>query len=655
MQLERMTISNFRCFGPDEVSIDFESGITAIVGNNGSGKTALFAALSKLFGTSEPLRAIRKSDFHLAVDDGELASGSELQIDCVFGFPELEDDDADDSAVPEVFTHMSASDADEPLKLRIRLQATWTDDSTPEGAIDSEVRWIAALDNDFEWEECRKVQAVERNFIQLVYVPASRNAFDQVASLLKGRLWRAALWSSDLTTAASEGSQEIQEHFEAEGAAKFIAERLEKRWNEVHQADTDTKPSLRLIENKLADLVRRAEFAFYPDSAGQPRRLEDLSDGQKSLFHIALTAATLEIERDALAVDAADSAFDQTKLRRTYLTLLAIEEPENSLSPFFLSRIIGQARDIGRMDEAQVVISSHSASILSRIEPEEVRYTRLDATTRQSAVKRLTLPADGTDANRYIRLAVKAYPELYFARFVLLGEGESEAIVVPRLAEAMKFPLDRSFVPIVPLGGRFVSHFWRLLNDLDIPHATLLDLDLGRRHGGIGTIKYVLEELAAIGNDLSSNADVLAGNVDLGVIDDIDEKELLDEDQTHPWLKALRREGIFFSSPIDLDFAMLLTFGETYKVAKPGGTGPLTDADAIASKKRSTLKDGGNVDLYDGDYDDDFAWYPYHFLGDSKPEAHIGALSRLEMTELATDAPGELIKLIRYIKNRVLG
>jgi putative ATP-dependent endonuclease of the OLD family len=459
MQLERMTISNFRCFGLDEVSIDFESGITAIVGNNGSGKTAVFAALSKLFGTSAPLRAIRKSDFHLAIDDDELASGSELHVDCVFGFSELEDDDADDPGVPEVFTHMSASGVDEPLKLRIRLQAKWTDDSTPEGAIDTEVRWVATLDNDFEWEECSKVHAVERNFIQLVYVPASRNAFDQVTNLLKGRLWRAALWSNDLTTAAVEGSQDIQEQFEDEAAAKFIAARLEKRWNEVHQADTDTKPSLRLIENNLADLVRRAEFAFYPDAAGQPRRLEDLSDGQKSLFHIALTAATLEIERDALAVDAADSAFDQTKLRRTYLTLLAIEEPENSLSPFFLSRIIGQARDIGRMDEAQVVISSHSASILSRIEPEEVRYTRLNATTRTSAIRRLTLPADGTDASRYIRLAVKAYPELYFARFVILGEGESEAIVVPRLAEAMEFPLDRSFVPIVPLGGAVCEPF----------------------------------------------------------------------------------------------------------------------------------------------------------------------------------------------------
>jgi putative ATP-dependent endonuclease of OLD family len=33
-------------------------------------------------------------------------------------------------------------------------------------------------------------------------------------------------------------------------------------------------------------------------------------------------------------------AFDHDKLRRTSLTFLAVEEPENSLSPFFLSRIV---------------------------------------------------------------------------------------------------------------------------------------------------------------------------------------------------------------------------------------------------------------------------------------------------------------------------
>ena len=30
---------------------------------------------------------------------------------------------------------------------------------------------------------------------------------------------------------------------------------------------------------------------------------------------------------------------------------------------------------------------------------------------------------------------------------------------------------------MVPLGGRHVNHFWRLVHDLAIPHLTLLDLN----------------------------------------------------------------------------------------------------------------------------------------------------------------------------------
>ncbi len=73
--------------------------------------------------------------------------------------------------------------------------------------------------------------------------------------------------------------------------------------------------------------------------------MSELSDGQRSLFHIALTAATLETRAEAFSLPADDSSFEQDKLRRIHLTILAIEEPENSLSTFFLSRIIKQARD----------------------------------------------------------------------------------------------------------------------------------------------------------------------------------------------------------------------------------------------------------------------------------------------------------------------
>ena len=648
IQVESLVIKNFRCFGPEGVSVGFQPDLTALVGNNGSGKTAIFQALSRLFGIAASQRRVIKSDFHIPADDVEVPSGAVLSIDCVFAFPELAADE-DDPSVPDVFYHMAASAEGAPLKLRIRLQATWEEDLTPEGTITEEIRWIPALDGDFDWDACTKVAPVDRSLIQLVYVPASRNAFDQVTSLLKGRLWKAAQWSEALTETAQSSSAELQEEFDTEEPAKFITERLVKRWKEVHQGDTDSTPSLRLVENRLEDLLRRAEFIFAPGHGEGVRRLDDLSDGQRSLFHIALTAATLEIEKDALAVDPSDSVFDHDRLKRTALTLLAIEEPENSLSPFFLTRIVEQGRDIGAMRGAQVMISSHSSGILSRIEPEEVRYTRLDEVNRRSTVKPLTLPAEGSDERKYVRVAVRAYPELYFARFVILAEGDSESILLPRIANAMGIPLDRSFVPVVPLGGRFVTHFWRLLNDLGIPYATLVDLDLGRKHGGVKAIKRIVGELNAIGNDLSENASVAEGAVFLDELDDIDDAELLEQDQDHPWLRALRRERVFFSSPLDIDFGMLMAFPDEYQQVRDGGQGPQKGANAVASKKATTLKTGGSPDLYDGDYDDEFAWYPYLFLGESKPETHLRALSEIEPEVLASDAPKELRFLIKRV------
>lgn len=552
MKIEKISVKNFRCFGPRGTNIKMESCVTAFVGGNGSGKTAVFLALSRLFGVTPAQRTVRRQDFHLSANQQELQSGATLSIEVLLSFPELEglDDDVAEDAVPEFFLQMAASAPGAPLKARMRLQATWTGDGTPEGCIEEDLRWITTLNDDFEWDDCNRVQAVERGSIQLIYVPAARDAIGQVTALLKGRLWQAAKWSDRFKDETATSAQAIQQHFEREGPANFVSERLAWRWNQLHKADTDTMPILRLLESRFEELVRKAEFSFFPDEAGQERTLADLSDGQRSLFHIALTAATLEVERDVFSQPAEVSPFDQEKLRWTSLTFLAIEEPENSLSPFFLSRIVSQAREIGSMSSAQVALSSHSPAILSRIEPEEVRYFRLNHERRRAYVRKLKLPEDNAEASQYIRLAIKAYPELYFARFVVLCEGDSERLVIPRIAEAMGVPLDSSFVPIVPLGGRYVGHFWRLLNDLHIPHATLLDIDLGRAHGGAALIADVVSKLGEINNDLSENILVENGTIDPAEVGAIEENVLLEEGEDNDWLKALREEGIFFSFPL---------------------------------------------------------------------------------------------------------
>jgi len=653
MKIDYVSIKNFRCFGPAESKINLEGVVTAFVGGNGTGKTAVFQALSRLFGITPSQRTVRRRDFHLPADQTELNPGATIAIEVVFGFPELEglNENEAEAAVPEFFLQMAASAPGAPLKARMRLQATWTDDGTPDGNIDEDLRWITTLDDDFEWADCNRVQAVERGSVQLIYVPAARDAAGQVTALLKSRLWQAAKWSNRFRTRSAASARRIQRQFEREGPAQFVIERLSKRWKQLYEADTDTTPVLRLVESRLEELVRKAEFAFFPDEEGQEHALAELSDGQRSLFHIALTAATLEVEKDVFTQSVDESLFDQEKLRRISLTFLAVEEPENSVSPFFLSRIVGQAREIGGLTSAQVALSSHSPAILSRIQPSEVRYFQLNRDLRRADVRQLTLPEDDAEASQYVRLAIRAHPELYFARFVILGEGESERIVIPRVAQSLGVQLDPSFVPIVPLGGRYVGHFWRLLNDLRIPHATLLDLDLGRRHGGAALIANVVAKLGEIGNDLGDNLLVQDGTVDPTEVHAIEDSELLREGDNHNWLRAMREEGVFFSFPLDVDFAMLRAFPDAYQQPKPGGRGPRGDADAIRDKKLVTLKTGGSPELYEDSYVDEFKWYPYLFLNRSKPETHFAALSLIEEEGLAENVPPELKALIEYVRD----
>src|SRR5258708_20340176 len=87
-------------------------------------------------------------------------------------------------------------------------------------------------------------------------------------------------------------------------------------------------------------------------------------------------------------------------------------------------------------DGEQARVTSQSASVLSRVEPVEVRYCRCDSEDRETIVKAVELPDDTTEAAKFVRGALLAFPELYFARFVLLVEGDSERIVLASITSA---------------------------------------------------------------------------------------------------------------------------------------------------------------------------------------------------------------------------
>jgi putative ATP-dependent endonuclease of OLD family len=632
--------------------VSISSEITAVVGPNAAGKTALLQALSKLFGVSRAQRTVLRSDFHLgAEDDPDNRDAKHLFIDVLIGLPELGDGTATPETIAPSFRHMQIEREGETPVCRLRLEARWEDDGTVEGEVAQDLFWVDTLDDDPAEDQCHPVSASDRGLIQLYYTPASRDAAAQVratAGALAARLLRAIEWSSDTEEAVQESTENLATAFEGESAIAAIGKALQARWSGLHDDVVDTKPRLSLVSRRFEEVVNKIAVIFEQGPDGQERGLDALSDGQQSLFYFALAAAVFDLEREVVAGTV--EGFRDDTLRIPALTLFALEEPENHLSPYFLARIIRQVRSMTDAGGAQAIVTSHSPAVLSRVNPREVRYCRCDPKTRVSSVKKIKIPPGIDEAAKFVRGAMLAYPELYFARFVLLVEGDSERIVLPPLAEALNLLIDPAFVAIAPLGGRHVQHFWRLLTHLGIPHATLLDLDLGREGGGFGRVKTAIEKLI----DVNVPKEKLL-KIDKGILSDADFAKMHtwedaeDQKNLKAWVDSLKPYGVYFSAPLDLDLAMLKAFPDAYQAIIPTGGGPRMAVDKAAEVVLGTA--GSGLKPYTGPFKGDpelLPAYRYHFLTNSKPATHLAALTHIKKEDLKEGMPVVLAEVLKH-------
>jgi putative ATP-dependent endonuclease of the OLD family len=670
MRISSLILSGFRCFGdePEELTL---ADLTALVGANGCGKSAALFSLVRLFGTSQSERTLVRADFHLPPGtEWDEVDEATLRIEAALEFPELAgEEEKFDVAVAACFKHMTVKEKGRPPYCRIRLDGIWERSNLPEGDIEQKLWWVTSpLGAEEKDEKTQPVQHHERSRIHVHYVPASRDPAKQirhVSGSLLHMLLSAVHWSDEAKEAMAKASDAIREAFGDEDGVKEIQTAIEKCWTDLHAAPEHRQVTIRPVAKRVEEIIRQVEATFSPGPADKEDGIERLSDGQRSLFYLAIVAALFDVQE---SVGESDSeAISRDKLMPPVLNLLAVEEPENHVAPHYLGRIMKLLRRVSESDRGQVVLSSHSPSILSRVEPEEVRHLRTNTSDRTTAINSIELPEKEDEQHKFIREAVRAYPELYFARFVVFGEGDSEEIVIPRLAEARGVPIDASFVSVVPLGGRHVNHFWRLLKQLEVPYVTLLDLDRERMGGGWGRIKYAVEQLLAIGHTKKELLSVTAKDGSKSILTD---KELAgmhgwdvnDVDTMKTWLESLETFGVFFSKPLDLDFMMLRAFANAYAVVPDEADGPdipdAEDSDYDGKLKRvirAVLKEAGSVgDTYSDGEKKDFFWYRYLFLGRSKPATHILALSKIEDEDLAKHAPAVLRRLMNKMKSVLL-
>jgi putative ATP-dependent endonuclease of the OLD family len=222
----------------------------------------------------------------------------------------------------------------------------------------------------------------------------------------------------------------------------------------------ETSTRLRLLLEKL-DLALRDTLA----SGAPPNR----GLGSNNILFMACELLLLGSEADGLP-------------------LLLIEEPEAHLHPQrqlrliqFLQKKVREARTDGQ--KIQVILTTHSPNLASAIE--------LDNLLLLQGRKGFSLAAGHTELSKsdygfLARFLDVTKANLFFARGVLIVEGDAENILLPTLARLLGRDLTESGVSIVNVGGvglrRFARIFQRkdvaLDGEISIPVACVTDLDV---------------------------------------------------------------------------------------------------------------------------------------------------------------------------------
>ena len=675
MKLTKVIINNFRSFGDSQV-IGFNAQ-TVLIGNNSSGKTTVLQALSKLFSDKQNDRIIRKSDFHLPKGLRPGENSRTLFIETIFEFDEL-DGTLYSPAIPSFFEHFTVSQDGAKPFLRIRLESSWEDDGTVEGSIDTQIYYISSAEDIIKDEDMHRAHRKDLDKIRVLYVPASRTPEKELGNAsgsMLSRLVNSINWTDDEIKEITNKIDELNNTFLSEsGALTQINQEIQKSWKLYHEDNRFTQAELTINSSEMAGALRQIALKFSPTTTEEAFTVSDLGDGLRSIFYFSLVDSILDIELKIIKDREENPDNPRFKLIPPILTILAIEEPENHIAPHHIGKLVKRFKQLSNNDNSQVVLTSHSPAIVKRIEPEDLRYLRIENNDRvlQTIVSGIQLPQAIDESYKYIKGAIQAYPELYFAKLVVLGEGDSEELLLPKFFDLLGKEIDSSQISIVPLGGRHVNYFWKLLNSLKIPYITLLDFDNERYGGGWGRIKYISQHLYELNTEFQEwfNTQGLDFN-EIGAR----ECESMEDKRLINWFYKLEEFNVYFSSPLDIDFLMLQHYKEHYldmlsskegpvvSYADSGGNSKkvkLTDLDCIdklqleglekriEEAKIATLKDkSGPGDSFTSEEKELMIWYQYFFLGRGKPTTHMQFLSSISDDELKRNLPLVFEKMVR--------
>lgn len=469
MYLSRITIENFRCFGGGEnrFELDLGPGLTALVGENDSGKTAVMDALRFAIGTTD------QEWYRLqATDYNENAAAKELKITCTYDALSHEDK----RAFVEYLTYKDAADG------QPRLHVNWFAKESKEmvkGHIFRRVEVYSGKNGDGP-----KIAPEARELLRATYLRPLRDAEYALSAGRNSRLSNILFHR----ISRSKGGQEFDPKWDLD----TINPALLKQLTVLGIGDLANA----LLEDQAEISVTRTEvdsnlkgLTLSGEKIGSQIKVSDKSETSERRLRHLLEKLDLSLGgAGKLGLGSNNLLFMATELlllaqKEDGNKLLLIEEPEAHLHAQRQLRVMKFLQHQATESGIQIIVTTHSPNLASAIAINNLVMINGGHAFSLAETKTKLEASDYRFLERFLDVT-KA--NLFFARGVLIVEGDSENILFPTLAKLIGRDLTEYGVSIVNVGGvglrRFARIFQRAITEktglLNIPVACVTDLDI---------------------------------------------------------------------------------------------------------------------------------------------------------------------------------
>lgn len=477
MKLHRVHIENYRCLRDVEVELD---DTTILIGENNSGKTAFMRAIASILERGRWLsHAFDEYDFFSARLTDDPRQSPPIQIDMIFR-ERFRDEWLEQGDLVEFLGDLIQFEPDlEHDQLRyVHLRLTHHYDHAAQQYNTNSV-FVKSDGSEFDPGITQRNRMLRQ--APFHYLDALRSPAQEMGG--RSQFWRPLLESAQMD---EQVRQEVIEQLSEvnrrviEGHARLseIVGVLDEMHKVIRLGAGPDNVTLQSLPVKPWEILKNLNIVVKAEGSDQSFPLSRHGVGTQSLAVLFIFKAYIDLLREQSGEYAEP--------------ILGLEEPEAHLHPHAQQAVLTQIKEMA----GQKIISSHSPDVLKVADLETIRVFRKNG----SGTKICSIPRpsrhrrqDGTlHVQPYLypdeKLKVERFAQmrnagLYFARLLLLFEGDSEEAVISVFAQAIGIPLHRQGVSLIPCGGQTYNPFLKIAHPdaFDIPWIIFADGDAGKQ------------------------------------------------------------------------------------------------------------------------------------------------------------------------------